>query len=271
MEKDKKQVFFKLTTKLWIIILLSCITKPVSAEDAQTTSNDDMTNYQHKITNILFNTRNGNSNATKEQYEQENKLIKTFGDEENKTETDAHNDDNNFLNDVKNSIQQGENINARDKNGMTLLDSAITNNNQEAVKLLIEAGADINATANTGLTPLMRASSQPDIVRLLIDAKANLNVKDNTYGKTALMYAAGSVNTETLKLLLDAGADINATSNEGWTALCYAVLARLTDTIKLLIDAGVDVNLGNKTPLSIATSNKNTEAIELLKQAGANE
>ncbi len=81
-------------------------------------------------------------------------------------------------------------------------------------------------------------------------------------GLTALIYAARAGHIEAVKVLLDAGADVNQASNYGWTPLLAATQNRNYQVGKLLIDSGADVNLSNNggwTNLYLATDNRNVE------------
>ena len=104
----------------------------------------------------------------------------------------------------------------------------------EEVRQLIQDGADVNAEDKDGLTPLMHAAkynSNPEVLRTLIGAGADVNAK-NKDGLTPLMLAAGNnPNPEVLKALLEAGADAKAKNNEGKTAFDYARMnEKLKDT-----------------------------------------
>ena len=76
------------------------------------------------------------------------------------------------------------------------------------VKKLIELGADVNAADGEGKTALMEAAhnGQSELVRLLIDAGADLDKKNAIYGTTALMMAIGAERHECVQLLRQAGA-----------------------------------------------------------------
>jgi ankyrin repeat protein len=81
-------------------------------------------------------------------------------------------------------------------------------------------------------------------------------------GLTALTFAAREGDLQSTKLLLDAGADINQTTEYGWTPLLTAANNRHYLLGKYLVERGADVNKANKgswTPLYIATDNRNIE------------
>ena len=79
---------------------------------------------------------------------------------------------------------------------------------------------------------------------------------------TALVFAAREGDLESARALVDAGADVNQTTEYGWTPLLTAVNNRNYALAKLLIERGADVNRANKggwTPLYLATDNRNIE------------
>ena len=74
----------------------------------------------------------------------------------------------------------------------------------------------------------------------------NPDEKDIT-GKTLLMRAAKGGNEWELKLLIDSGADVNLTDNDGWTALMYAVrYSEGLECVEALLEAGADITVKNK-------------------------
>ena len=77
---------------------------------------------------------------------------------------------------------------------------------------------------------------------------------------------------EIVKLLIENGADINKSNNDGWTSLYLAVNKRHLEVIKLLIENGADINKSNNngwTPLNIAANNGHLEIVKLLIENGA--
>jgi ankyrin repeat protein len=109
----------------------------------------------------------------------------------------------------------------------------------EALKHLLAESADIEAADESGWTPLMYAahvdSYENAAIRLLLQAHANVN-RASLHGDTALMVAAygGTLN----ELLLRAGADINAHNADGVTALMLLAQWKDPDALQDAIAAG---------------------------------
>jgi uncharacterized protein len=81
-------------------------------------------------------------------------------------------------------------------------------------------------------------------------------------GLTALVFAAREGDVESAKNLLDAGADVNQTTEYGWTPLLTATNNRHYKLAQYLIQRGANPNIANKggwTPLYLATDNRNIE------------
>ncbi len=162
--------------------------------------------------------------------------------------------------------------------------------------LLIDAGADLNVKTLDGVTPLMFA--EPYTVQRMIDAGVNINDADNN-GKTPLIYAAehdiynsnvvkdyqdGDEKIKkqldyyyqyslglTVKALIDAGANVNASDINGDTALMKALDSKNPNTVKMLIDAGADLQAVNKDGdniLMLASKNGNLDLVKMLIERG---
>ena len=95
----------------------------------------------------------------------------------------------------------------------------------------------------------------------------------NKYGSTALMLAARYGTAESVKLLLDAGADVNARSELGQSSLMKAAKAGAAETVRILLKAGADASVKDtdgKTAWDHAQDNeklKGTDAYWMLNDA----
>ena len=130
------------------------------------------------------------------------------------------------LEEVKRAIEAGANVNARDEIGMTpLMQAAWFNQNPEVIKVLLEAGAEINTRTENGMTPLFWAAwlnENPEVIKVLLEAGTNVDARDK-WGSTPLMQAAGwNENPEVIKVLLEAGADGKIWCKNGKTTFDYA-------------------------------------------------
>ncbi len=162
--------------------------------------------------------------------------------------------------------------------GKTPLMEASSSGNASIVKLLLKAGANVNARSPLNATPLQFADKSPEVVRALIKAGANVNEQaayNADGGFTHLMAAVNRGEIRIAKLLIDAGADVNALSGpRGWTPLLLAVGQKKPNPqmVRLLLDSGADVNAQNQhgeNALSFAVFNNNPQMVKLLLRAGA--
>ncbi|KAK7178124.1 hypothetical protein PSPO01_15822, partial [Paraphaeosphaeria sporulosa] len=111
------------------------------------------------------------------------------------------------------------------------------------VKLLLDAGADVNAQGGEYGNALQAASDggHEAVVKVLVDKGADINAQGGRYGK--VLQAASYRGHETIvKLLLEKGADINAQGEEYGDALQAASEGGHEAIVKLLVDKGADVN-----------------------------
>lgn len=152
-------------------------------------------------------------------------------------------------------VDAGLDVNAADFAGFTPLINAAANRNVEAARLLLAKGADVNAQSGDGSfqkvkagsialgnwTPLIAAAvfGPHDLVRMLIDAGARVDVKD-VRGMTPLMTAVATDRQDlaTIRALLAKGADVNAESRAGETALDWAMKIGAKPVITILRQAG---------------------------------
>jgi ankyrin repeat protein len=111
------------------------------------------------------------------------------------------------------------------KNGYTPLDLAeFASNHNKLMQLLIAHGANVNARATSGATPLFWAvmRDQKDDAKFLLDHGANPNIPD-AYGNTILDCALHLGFQSLVELLVDKGADVNAMDQSLHRPLTYAM------------------------------------------------
>ena len=207
--------------------------------------------------------------------------------------------------------------------------------NTAVMAVLVGAGSDaetVNATTLNGTTALMlaAASGKPDAVKLLLDKGANVNAKEHGRNETALMFAAANGRADVIRLLMAKGGDAAATTRVidlsafakeelerfaqfqrqsgrgpqpaqgrggrgrgegtpgidrqyaypelvayqgGLTALHMAARQGSVESVEALLDGGADINqrsAGDRiTPINIATLNGHFDLANLLLDKGA--
>jgi ankyrin repeat protein len=151
-------------------------------------------------------------------------------------------------------VKAGIDVNAVDPNGNSALVIAANKNNADVVRFLMENGANPDVKGSKGLIPLDDAASLGNLesVKELIRYAPGQKSEDIFKATNAYLLAARYGHTEMVKVLLDAGADVNWVSPEGWNALTWAAREGRYDVAELVINAGIDVNRADKegyTPL----------------------
>ena len=160
-----------------------------------------------------------------------------------------------------------------DDRGITPLMYAAEIGSVDAMRLLIDHGADVNAQNAFGSTALMWSVSDPAKVRLLLDHGAQVNTVARS-GRTALIIAAfTNPSAEVVRLLLAKGAKVGVMDTRHVTPLNAATFGNDTATVRLLLEAGADIGTPDTfiglTPLMNAAGNRNVEAVKLLLAKGA--
>jgi len=172
---------------------------------------------------------------------------------------------------IKAHVTKAE-IEVRDRRGATPLMHAAAFGNLEIFRILLDAGADVNATNESKATALLWAARQPEKARLLIERGADPNAKSKQ-GFTPLMGASiRPGNSAIVALLLEKGADANASSLLGFSALHLAAKAGDVESMRLLIAKGADAKLADaigRSSLHAAALSHSPGAVQLLLQNGA--
>lgn len=131
--------------------------------------------------------------------------------------------------------------------GGTAIQAATESGQRDIVELLLDCKADPNLGAGEYSPPIVAAASycQPAILDLLVDHRAEVNVWTSGEERTTpLIEAAGYIpGTDSLRKLLNAGANINAVNAEGETALIAAASAGDEEVVEFLLAQGADILL----------------------------
>jgi ankyrin repeat protein len=228
-------------------------------------------------------------------------------------------------------IAAGADVSAANRYGVTPLYLAARGADATSTRALLAAGANANSSLPEGETVLMTAAKAGSaaVVRTLLTGgheslvladlaqpavddtppattgygafvnpapprnRADVNAREGWYGQTALMWAAAAGNDDVVRLLIEAGATVDAISHEvvapesEWsqgaadyadmprgrlTAVHLAARAGHYETVQALVDAGASLSLvdaAGKTPLDYADANGFTVIADLLRAHGA--
>lgn len=178
---------------------------------------------------------------------------------------------------LRNLIDFGVDVNGKYYWSWTPLMIAVETGDMENVKLLLEAGAYVNARRTAIRDTVLHIAvfyGRIDIVQVLLDYGIDVTAKDK-HGMEAIFLASdNSDSLELVDLLLDRGADINTIGIYHETLLIRS--AKYTQTsgeyIQGLIDRGAEVNYrdpNGKTPLIWSILSRNPEAVRVLLDNGA--
>jgi len=200
---------------------------------------------------------------------------------------------------IRRLLDAGADAKARDASGDTALMAAVRAGSRGAVAVLLDRGAEVDATDQIGLTPLMWAvrEDNAEIAKLLIARGASMAARTRASekpavrppgagggshgvgivrsgvppqgeqppipgGMTPLLFAARDGSLDTAKVLVDAGADLNAVDPNGITPLLMALTNGEIAIAQLLIDRGADPNAVDwygRTPLWAAVEIRNRD------------
>ncbi len=171
-------------------------------------------------------------------------------------------------------LKAGADLNAAEpRGGMTPLMHAAVSGSPEAMTLLVDSGASVNAANSAGVTALMMSVTDIDKVSLLLAKGADVNAASKR-GRTALLLAAMSDRSAGIvRLLMAKGADPKAVDVLKVNALNAAVRGNDIETIRIFADAGVaadTADFAGFTPLIGAAFSGNVQAVKLLLEKGAN-
>jgi hemoglobin len=156
--------------------------------------------------------------------------------------------------------------------GFNLLHFAAAAANAELVTTLLRAGVDANVRSAGDRTPLYSLANGPGlwgagkVVRILVDAGADVNAVDRVKRCTPLHMAARRGNVEIAEALLDLGAEIEARDSLGETPLRRAVNCNKPEVARLLVARGADVRSRGSKHLTAAEAARTAEMKRALQR-----
>ena len=187
---------------------------------------------------------------------------------------------------AKTLLELGFDANFKNRRGESALFNA---SDREMVRVLVEAGADVEAINTSSVTPLFLPSTVGvyDAVDELLNSGADPNATADN-GETPLRYASGNCHSRVVQRLIEAGAVVNAKTLDGETALMAPLdngfrlmmeedipRHQIPELMRLLIDAGADVNARTGDGVSVlemarqGRNHPSDAVVELLLGAGA--
>ncbi len=154
---------------------------------------------------------------------------------------------------VETYLKKGMHVNTRDKDNKSLLLIATQANDLEMARLLVSKGADVNQQDNILDSPFLfaGASGQTEFVKLFLTKGARFDIF-NRYNGTALIPACERGHVDVVRIL-SATKDfpIDHVNRLGWTGLMEAVVLgnggkKHVEIVRILVDAGCNINIPDK-------------------------
>ena len=152
---------------------------------------------------------------------------------------------------VRQLLGRGVDVDSRDAKGRTAVTAAVYANDLQTVQALIEAGADVDIQDDMRTNAFLAIGETGDveILRAVLRADPDLT-RTNRFGGTALIPAAHRGHVEVVRELVGTAIDLDHVNDPGWTALLEAVIlgdggAAHQEIVRILVDAGADIEVAD--------------------------
>jgi ankyrin repeat protein len=181
---------------------------------------------------------------------------------------------------IERLVSEGADLNARDGAGRTPAHVAAFASNDDALKVLAAAGTDMNALESQAydVVTIAAVGNDPELVTLAIELGNRADLVTSPYDGTALIAAAHLGHAEVVRRLIAGGAPLDHVNNLGWTALIEAVVLGdggpdHIETVRALIEAGADPSIKDRegvSPLAHAKARGYTKIADIISSAESN-
>jgi len=176
---------------------------------------------------------------------------------------------------IETALAMGAEIESRDNSGRTPLLVAAHASAYDAVRSLVQGGADIRAMDHQRYDVVTIAAVKNDVkmVTLALQLGGDPEAITSPFDGTALIAAAHLGHADVVETLIEANAPLDHINNLDWTALIEAVVlgdggrARI-ETVRLLVEAGANKSIADRdgrTPLEHAKARGYEEIVAILK------
>jgi ankyrin repeat protein len=181
--------------------------------------------------------------------------------------------------DIERRIAAGENKEAVDSRQRTPLHVAVYRKQHDAARALIRLGADPNRLEidRYDIITIAAVANDVPMLRIALEGGGNPKAVTSRYDGTALIAAAHLGHAEVVRTLIAAKAPLDHVNNLQWTALIESIVLgdggrNHTETLRALVEGGANVNIpdgSGLTPLKLAQARSYREMVAILEKAGA--
>jgi hypothetical protein len=181
--------------------------------------------------------------------------------------------------DIEARIAAGENKEAVDARRRTPLHVAVYQRRHDAARALMRLGADPNRLEidRYDIITIAAVANDVPMLKIALEGGGNPKAVTSIYDGTALIAAAHLGHAEVVRTLIAAKAPLDHVNNLKWTALIESIVLgdggnNHTETLRALVEAGANVNIpdgSGATPLTLARSRFYREMVAILEKTGA--